>query len=298
MKKLMITVAVSALALQLSAQNAASFLTVGTDAEASALAATAVGRAADAYAIDNNLAAAALSESKLDAAAGYSIWNPASVKTGIVSASAFFKVGDKLAIAVGGRNFTYPSYSVTNAEGRVSDSFKPAEMSVSAGASFAFTDCLSVGLNAKFISSKLASAGSASTVGADLSLAYASGGLSAGLAVCNIGGKLNYGGASSYSLPMTVKAGAAYSIKGLTASAEADYVINGGFMAGLGAEYWIVDIVAVRAGFHYGDEQKAIPTYASAGLGLKLFGVRLNASYLLASKIVGGSMQFGLGYSF
>jgi len=295
MKKTIVLVAAVSLCLHVSAQNAADFLNIGTDAANAGVANTGVARQADAYAIENNLATAALSASKMDVAAGYSIWNPQNAKTGIISASGFFHAGERVAVGVGFKNFSEPSYTITTQDGRVGDSFSPKEMAVSAGASFRVAKGLSVGADVKYLSSKLSPEAAASTVGADVSLAYFGKGISAGLAFCNIGGKLNYG-KSAYPMPMMAKAGAAYEIKGFTASLEADYVFNEGFMAGIGAEYWIVNIVAVRAGYHYGN--KPIPSYASVGLGAKFFGVQLNATYLLASKTLGNTMLFGLGYSF
>lgn len=57
-------------------------------------------------------------------------------------------------------------------------------------------------------------------------------------------------------------------------------------------------IAFLRAGYHYGTQDKGLPSFASAGLGLKFAGVELNAAYLFASEALGGTMTFGLGYSF
>lgn len=57
-------------------------------------------------------------------------------------------------------------------------------------------------------------------------------------------------------------------------------------------------IAFLRAGYHYGTRDKGLPSFASTGLGLKFAGVELNAAYLFASEALGGTMTFGLGYSF
>lgn len=297
MKKTLMILALCAIGIQMNAQTM-QFLNIGTDAATSAVAGTGVARTATAYAIDNNMAAAALATSEMATEIGYGIWQPNASKTGIISATGYFQVSDKLAIGAGFKNFSEPEYSLTSADGRSNGSFKPSEMGVGLGAAYKLGDCLALGINAKFASSSLAENAKASTVAGDLSLAYTHEALQAGVAVCNIGGKASYSEGGSYSLPMIAKAGAAYSISGLTASAEFDYLLSGGLMAGIGAEYWIKDIVAVRAGYHYGDGAKAIPSYASAGLGFNLAGVKVNAAYLLASETLGGTMMFGLGYSF
>ena len=289
--------ALCAIGIQMNAQTM-QFLNIGPDAATAAVAGTGIARTATAYAIDNNMAAAALASSEMATEIGYGIWQPNAAKTGIISATGYFQISDKLAIGAGFKNFSEPEYTLTSVDGRSNGTFKPNEMSASLGAAYKLGDCLALGLNAKFASSSLTDYAKASTVAGDLSLAYANEGIQAGIAVCNIGGKASYSEGGSYSLPMIAKAGAAYSVSGLTASAEFDYLLSGGLMAGIGAEYWIKDIVAVRAGYHYGDGVKAIPSYASAGLGFNLAGVKINAAYLLASEVLGGTMMFGLGYSF
>lgn len=297
MKKTLIILALCALGTQANAQSM-QFLNINPDAATAAVAGTGVARPANAYAIENNMAAAALASSEMATEIGYGIWQPNAAKTGIISATGYYQINDKIAIGAGFKNFSEPEYSITSADGRNTGSFKPGELSAGLGVSYKFSDAFALGLNAKFASSTLTEDAKASSVAADLSLAYAANGLQAGLAVCNIGGKVDYGTGNSFSLPMAGRAGAAYTVSGLTASAEVDFLFSGGVMAGLGAEYWIKDLVAVRAGFHYGDPANAIPTYASAGLGFNLAGVRINAAYLLASETLGGTMMFGLGYSF
>lgn len=295
MKKTILTILACALGLQLSAQSM-SFLNVNPDAISQGVAGTSVARPADAYAIENNMAAAAVSKSRLDLEVGYAIWNPQNVKTGIVSASGFFKIGKKLALGVGFKNFTEPSYNVTSDDGRIGASYTPKEMALSAGASYQIIPSLALGVDVKYASSNLAESAKASTVMADVSLAFSSKIFSAGLSVNNLGGKVQSGDIS-YPLPTLVKGGVALSLLGLTASAEADYISDAGFMAGLGAEYCLLNIVSFRAGYHYGAD-KAIPSYASLGLGVGFLGVKLNATYLLASKTLGNTLLFGLGYSF
>ena len=87
-------------------------------------------------------------------------------------------------------------------------------------------------------------------------------------------------------------------VSGLTVGAEVDYLFTGGLMAGLGVEYTIVDIVSLRGGFHYGDPAKAVPMYASVGLGVKFAGVHLDAAFLTASQTLGNTLMIGLGYAF
>ena len=109
-------------------------------------------------------------------------------------------------------------------------------------------------------------------------------------------------GENTYSQPSLVKAGAGYTIglgtSSIAVNAEADVLFSGGFMAGLGAEYSFDDLVFVRAGYHYGDDKKAIPSYGSLGAGVKFFGVRLDVAYLVGSQVLKNSLGVTLGYSF
>ncbi len=79
---------------------------------------------------------------------------------------------------------------------------------------------------------------------------------------------------------------------------DADYYLSGDITAASGAEYSFKNFIFLRAGYHYGSKDKGLPSFASAGLGVKFAGVQLNAAYLLASETLGGSLMIGLGYSF
>ena len=297
MKKTVLILALCAVCAGAQAQSMG-FLNVNPDAAASGMAGASVATKADAYAFSNNTAAAAISENRMAVAGGYGLWQPNATKNGILSLEGFYRIGGKFALTAGFKSFGGQEYTITSAEGRSNGTFTPKEMDFGLGVAYAVSENFSVGANFKMASSSLAEEAKASTFGADISAAYRSGALGAGIALCNLGGKVNYGG-EDYSLPTVVKAGAAYeAIAGLTASAEVDYMFSGAFMAALGAEYWIKDIVAVRAGYHYGPADKGIPSYASVGLGAKFSGVTLNASYLLASQTLGGSLAFGVGYCF
>ena len=57
--------------------------------------------------------------------------------------------------------------------------------------------------------------------------------------------------------------------------------------------------VSVRAGYRYGGDS-VIPSFASVGAGVKLFGVHLDAAYLIASgdSPLKNTFCIGIGYSF
>lgn len=253
-----------------------------------------------AYALQGYAASAAFMEGTGSAGVSYGSWQPKAASDKILGASASVRLG-KLGVALEYKNFAQPAYEVTGITGSVSQvtpSFTPKESSFALGLGYRILDCLSAAVTVRSTSSVLASDAKASVFGVDVSAMYASDALQAGLAVCNLGGKVNYG-ESDYKQPALLKAGAAYEvIEGLKAAAEFAYLFEGAFGASLGAEYCYADIVSARAGYHLGSKDKGLPSYASIGLGAKYFGIGLNLSYLLASDTIGGSFLAGLSYSF
>lgn len=275
-RRILVLFLLCTVSLRLSAQ-AMQFLLINPDPEASAMAG-----------IDGELASDALSDKTLDVDLVYGVWQPAELRTGVAAASVFFKASERLSFGALFNRFAEPSAA----------GFSPVEMVAGLGASFRISDMFSAGLEAKYAHSALAETAKAGVFCADVSFACRAGSFSAIAAVRNIGGSVSYGGDSSYALPTVIKGGASYSASGFTGSAEVGYVLDAGLMAAVGAEYCIADIVSLRAGYHYGDGVRTIPSHVSVGLGVKFFGVGINASYLLASETLGGTMMFGLGYCF
>ena len=242
---------------------------------------------------------------EVSAAASYGSWQPAMAGDKVLGASVAASVTDRLAVGLAARNFAMPQYTVINesgAESQVNGTFSPKEASVALGAAFAASEYLSFGLLARMTSSVLARDAKANVFGADVSLAYRKDAFSAGAVLSNMGGKVSYGG-DGYAQPSLAKAGASYRFgdpeaSSVTAGAEAGLLFSGGVMAGAGAEYAFRQMVSVRAGYHYGDAAKAVPSYASVGAGIHFDGFTLDAAFLLASETLGGSMFFTLGYAF
>ena len=296
MKKIFVIISAALLSVQAFAQTYTTLLE-SADPESFAVANASIARPAGIHAAGTNAAAMSLSDKKFSAGAAFSMWAPKTAASNIIGLGLWGKTNDKLAIGLDARYVMGQAYDLTTDQGVSTGSFSPSDIHATAALSYAFVDGLSAGVAAKFISSTLSPDMSATAFGADISVAYSKNGLSAALAACNLGSSLNYGGAP-VALPAMVKVGAGYSISGFTASAEADYLFDGALMAGLGLEYGIKDIAFIRAGYHYGDQKKALVSFASLGLGLKFSGVEFNACYLLGSKALGNTMMFGLGYSF
>ena len=296
MKKILTVLVSLTFALAASAQALPSLL-VGADPAAAATGGSALARAADAFAVDNNAASMALSSNSFSVGASFGMWAPNTADNTLAGLGFYYRLSDKMALGFSGRMLRDKPYDIASATGQVTGSFAPSDLLAGLGFSFAVTDGLSLGVTGRFASSAIAPDMKGSAFGADITAMYAAESFSAAVGLCNLGTPISYGGAS-YSQPMLIRAGGAFSASGLTASAEADYLLSGALMAGLGLEYCVADLAFIRAGYHYGDAAKALASYASLGLGLQFSGISLDLAFLTASETLGNSLLFGIGYSF
>ena len=297
MKRIIISLILPALAaVAASAQSMPSLLIPGDPVSAS-VAGSGIAREATAFAVNDNASAMSLSSGTFAASASYGMWAPEAADSRLVNAGAYCRLGARAALGFSGSYIIDRQMNITGSDGIVTGTFSPKDIVARVGFSYLITDCLSAGVTAKMIYSSIGPDISGTAFGGDISVMYRQGALSAAAAVCNLGTAINYGGAS-WSMPAYAKAGAAYSVIGLTLSAEADYLFEGAFAAALGAEYGIADIAFLRAGYHYGARDKGLPSFASVGLGVKYAGVELNAACLLASRTLANSLLLGLGYRF
>lgn len=237
------------------------------------------------------------SASSLDAGAYYGLWAPQAADNSVIGLDAFFRIG-KFSFKVEGTDYMDQPYDIASSRNSAKSSFKPYDLIISLGAAYNITGGLSAGLLVRSITSAIADNAVGSVYCGDVSVGYGGSSWSATLSARNLGGKINYGG-GDYALPALAALDAGWSpLNGLTVAGNAAWLFSGALMAGAGAEYVIADIVAVRAGFHYGDAAKALPTFASLGLGASFYGIKLDAAYLLPFGTPAGSFSVRLGYAF
>lgn len=299
MKKLLSILIFAAVAQAANAQVLPSLL-VNTDAAAQGVAGVSL-LGSQTLSIQGYAASAALMEGTAAAGVNYASWAPGTASDRVLDASASVLLKEKFFISLEYKNFGQQAYEVTGSTGAVNQitpSFTPKESSFAFAAGYRVKPGLSAGLTVRSTSSSLAKDVKASALGIDLSAVYVKRKLQAGMAVCNLGGKVNYG-SGDYSQPTLFKAGAAFEvIEGLKAAAEASLLFEGAFGASVGAEYCYAGMAFGRAGYHIGNKELGIPSYASVGSGGKVAGVSLNIAYLFASETIGGSLIAGLSYSF
>lgn len=301
MKRIIVLLLSVAATIVASAQAVPSLL-IPSDPVALSMTGVSVSGGADAYAVENNSALMAFSEKKMEAAVGYMTWAPSTAASTALSMGGYYALNEKLAFGLSGKLFKDKALEGVTTSGTAKGTYNPQDMVVSLGVSYLAMQGLSAGLSLKYISSSLGGGMSGTAFAADLGVAYSKDALSAGVSIANIGTPISYGG-GSYPLPMLVRAGGSYALNlgessTLGLSAEADYIFSGGIMAGAGAEFAFNDTAFVRAGIHYGNEEKAVPTFAALGLGVKFMGIKLDVAYLLANASIGSTLALGLGYSF
>ena len=70
--------------------------------------------------------------------------------------------------------------------------------------------------------------------------------------------------------------------------------------AGIGAEYNFLKYGVVRAGYHFGDNDKGIGNYGTLGCGINFWPMRIDFSYALADKdcLMHQTWQLGFGIVF
>lgn len=182
------------------------------------------------------------------------------------------------------------------------EKFTPTELLLNAGVSYAVMDFLAVGANVKYGKEQLLANYANSAVAFDVFAAGKTGGFDFAAGVSAIGGKVQSEATGGFSLPAAVTLGAGYAaefgdVHAIAAHARADRYFAGPIAAGFGLEYGYDGMVFARAGYHYGGDS-IVPSFASAGLGLQLGEFTLDAAYLFASDILGGTFSVGVGVRF
>lgn len=287
MKKILSLILISAASTGiLSAQSALS-LDVNPDARTQAMGGVSATQAASAFSFWNNTSNTVLSEEKWQAGVSYGMWGG----NNVISAGGYAKVAKFMAVSAGVKYFSYPSFEYsTDGYGSKMTTSSPKDMSAGIGLAFKIVNGLALSANVSWYSSSLdvKGASTASGISADFGATYRLRRLRLALTASNIGSKVNYGGTSTWSLPANAKLGIGTTIgtenHSVSIDGQAGLLFEGSsFFASAGVDYTIYKLVSVRAGYHYGDEAKFVPSYASAGIGVKISMVRIDGAYLFLS---------------
>ena len=262
---------------------------------------SAAGTADVANAAFGNPAAVAFSEKKCAVNASYVTWSPSQVKTDIINVAGTYRVNDKTGVSFAYSSGTYPEYEAFDLAGTSKGMFTPNQMYVGAGLSYALKPELAVGINLGYASNALSEKISYTAVSADIYVMYNAEKFQVAAGVSELGPKVT-SESGEFSLPSAAKLGLDYHLlkseeASMDIAVDASYYLAGASSLAVGAQYGIKDMLFIRAGYRYSGES-VIPSFASAGIGIKLSGMSLNAAYLFASETLSGTMCIGIGYSF
>lgn len=249
----------------------------------------------------NNIASVALSDKKFDGGLSYTSWNVYSDIRQLPALSLQLHSG-KWGFSLQAKSFVSSAFALMDEEGKENGSFRPYDAAMSFGAAYRIGFGFAFGVNVKGIYSTIYPEYKAAAVAGDLYLSWQSKFLTATAGLDNLGTPVRYAeGAKADALPMHARIGVDLRpVKGLHIAAESDCLLNnGGLSLQAAAQYTILGVATFRAGYHYSlDEKAALPSYASAGVAVNLFGVHLSGTYLFGSEALSNSFSIGIGYSF
>ncbi len=244
-----------------------------------------------------------LSSRRGDVGLGWQSWAPQGAASKNYNLGSAFRIGERFGLAVGAAYQSGESYSRADETGKASGTFTPADIVVGGGLGFEIIDGLALGVNVRYASQKLAKDASYTAIAGDAFVTYRLKSLNISAGVSSLGTSVKGADGTSYSLPTSATLGLDWTVgfaevHALKLDADADYFFSGALGAAAGFEYSFRDMLFARAGYHYGSETSPLPSFASAGLGVKFAGFSVNAAYLLASEALAGTLTIGLGYSF
>lgn len=141
---------------------------------------------------------------------------------------------------------------------------------------------LDIGANVKVFQEKIDD-DNATGYALDIGSLYSLDKVSFGLTLQNLGMKMKYVD-EEFSLPMMVRGGVSYRLVGsqLVLALDGDYqIINERGSVRFGVEYWIQQMVAIRAGYHYKtkDDKLGALNGLAAGLGVKYMKLGIDYGY-------------------
>lgn len=264
------------------------------------------GLSADAYAQFGNIAAVPHYDDTFSAGVSYSAWQPTASASNVGILGAIYKTG-RFGVSVGASASINAPYMGMDDYGVPTGKYTPTDWRVGAGVSYLITDDFSAGLGLNYASSKISAKYPAYyTAFASLQLMYRIEDFSISLSGNNLGLPVSTHAGNKFDIPMNGELSVAYANSWdeheLSAVVDGRMYFGGPLAAGgsVGAEYGYDSLVYVRAGYHYASVGNGIPSFASAGLGFRFFGVNIDAAYLFGwgNSPLKHTFTVGVGYSF
>lgn len=265
-------------------------LTMAPDARSAAMGGIGTATTADAYSIHWNTAKSIFAIEQGAIAYTYlPDLNQFSADFRQHSLAGYYKLNDKNAVMAGFRYFRNGTLDFNQQE------LKPEDYSISVGYARKLTQGFSLGAAIRYLHSDLKVISAEDAVVFDLGAYYNTelnlGGkkslIAVGVNFANFGTKIG----NEYA-PAMIKAGGSWKVPvatrhDVTVAADLGYQVlpedAHDWDVAIGAEYWYHRLVAVRAGYHWGDVDNGNTDHFSFGCGVCYYHVHADFSYLLAN---------------
>lgn len=178
---------------------------------------------------------------------------------------------------------------------------RPSDIVIKGGIGYAIDENFSVGMNLGYAGQTIMADYKTSSYVADFFAAGRFNSLTAWAGLSTLGSSIGSESSGEFPLPSSLCLGASFNLVDagkhlLALSATADYYFSGTFSVSAGVEYGFARHAFFRGGYRYGGDS-VLPSFASAGLGIRFYGIELNAAYLFASDVLGKTLAIGLVFT-
>ena len=302
-RKICSILALAMFSLTAMAQNEAMpFTRMALDAKSLAMGGASLLCTSDLGGAASNVAALPFSSQMISAGATVTMFQPSASASTMSAVGVSYNMKNKLGFSAGWFGNLQKAYDITDDAGKVTGQFKPSDMQLHLGVAYRVIDCLSVGVNLKYLHSRLAQSASYNAFAGDVLVMARFGGIKCAAGVVSPGTPVKSLSGAKFPLPASAKVAVAYETvfadaHKLEAEADADYFFAGSFGASVGAAYSFRNYVSVRAGYHYGGKS-VMPSFASVGLSGGYRGYQLHLAYLLGSEVMKNTLSAGISVSF
>lgn len=231
----------------------------------------------------------------------YTSWMPMFGPDRKMRASAAFN-NSNLSFGFNSEYSLSAKYPIYNEFGTPTGDFSPSSLRIDAGIGFRIVKGFTTGIDLKYVRSSEAENLTQNCFAAGIHFGFVTGRLSTYLGIRDLGPSVKSEDGKAYTLPSSIAGSVSYGLidagrSRLFLDAAGYCYLSGGVSAAIGTEYSFDSHFFTRAGYRYASQTAPLASFASLGIGIKFFGISINATYLLASKTLGGTYLIGLSYS-
>lgn len=228
------------------------------------------------------------------ASVSFGCWQPELSDKHPISASAFYKLNQKLTLTLGTDIFNGNKVMFQDDQGNPLGAYSSKESVWGVGLGYRIRNGLAVGLSVDYTSFQLGPDIHKGAIGLDLSAMYNSGNIYVGALVLDLAGaELPGRGAVAvlYELMPSMN-------HEVVVQSETGFVFSTKSVSqGLGLRYTAYNLVSASVGYYLGKKDCYIPSHTCFGVGIHFMGVSVDCAYLLFDPNRGNSWIATLSYS-